>query len=94
MLPLMTTRTLRCGTAEIFVLLGAEDDFLGLGAITISGVSVRSGRLPIFPLAQSFSQACELSTARLVSIDSISENGGFRIRLKPVFQRMTTVTLR
>ena len=90
----MTTRTLRCGPADITLLFGANDDFLGLGAIAINGVTVRSGRLPMLPLAQSFSQACELSSARLVSIDPLPETGGFRIRLNPRFQRMTTLPLR
>ncbi len=87
-----STRTLRCGAADITVLLGADEAFLGIGAVAIGGVAVRSGRLPMFPLAQSFSQASELASARLLAIEESA--GGFRVRLAPAFRRMATLPLR
>jgi hypothetical protein len=86
------TRTLTCGDATLVVLIGNDDAFLGIGAVSIRGVPVRSGRLPIFPLAQSFSAASELVAARLLGISE--DAGSFRIRLEPSFAPMQTLPLR
>jgi hypothetical protein len=47
-----------------FEVLTRGEEFLGLGAVTIDGVKVRSGRLPVRPATQSFS-GLELAALRV-----------------------------
>ncbi len=85
-------RSIHCGNAEITLLIGPDETFKGIGAVSIDGLAIRSGRLPIFPLAQSFTAASELVSARLVEV--VESPGSCRIRLAPSFQRLATLPLR
>jgi hypothetical protein len=65
-----------------FELLTDGEQFLGLGAIYIGSMRVRSGRLPLRPYTQTFT-GLELAALRLVSVDSSRDC----LRLKSVFAR-------
>ncbi len=75
-------KLLKIGTSTIAVLTDGET-FRGLGRITIDGVAVRSGRLPLRPYTQSWS-GHELAELRLLGVDEGREEA--RLRLAATFR--------
>jgi len=66
----------------------SADAFLGIGRITIDGVTVRSGRLPLIAYSQSLN-GMETSDFTLRSIDQTSDRVSLRLAVgfRPVAQR-------
>ncbi|MBA3846362.1 MAG: hypothetical protein H0X45_06940 [Planctomycetes bacterium] len=83
-------RTLALGTTT-FDLLEADGRFLGIGRITIAGVCVRSGRLPLTVRTQSYS-GLELVALRLAGVDQ--SPAGITLRLDCDFAPLDVKLLR
>jgi hypothetical protein len=74
-----------------FELLADGTRFLGLGRISINGMSVRSGRLPLSPYTQSF-KGLDLSGLRLLSVRHSARE--IRIKLQALFRPLPVKLMR
>src|SRR5689334_23063224 len=61
-----------------FEILTSDGDFVGLGRVNIGNTVVRSGRLPLRPSTQTFKDAMELESLKLLELKS--DNNELRIR--------------
>ena len=86
----MKARTLKLGNCTFEVLADGRR-FVGLGAITIDGVEVRSGRLPIRPYTQTFS-GLELASLKLVGIEAGKTKA--RVKLEADFSPLPVKLMR
>lgn len=86
----MNRSTCRLGD-QSFEILTEGERYLGLGRIEVSGVAVRSGRLPMGIATQSFTGA-ELSALKLIGVDEKPDE--VRIRLKAEFQSLPVKLMR
>src|SRR6185437_7058871 len=86
----MPARMLKIGNSPI-ELLSEGTSFKGLGGIWIGDVKVRSGRLPIRPLAHSFT-GCEIAGLELLGVEESEKE--IRIRLEAVFRPMAVKMMR
>ncbi len=75
-----------------FEVLAEGDAYRGLGAIRIGETQVRSGRLPLAPYTQTFSNGTELAELRLEGIET-GENE-LRIRLEAIFRPLPVKIMR
>jgi hypothetical protein len=60
-------------------------EFLGIGVITLDGVHIRSGRLPLSPYMQTFSGH---SLKKLQFADIMKSENEIKIKLRAVFTSM------
>src|SRR5689334_10785958 len=74
-----------------FEVLTRGNEFLGLGKIWIDGMLVRSGRLPLRPVSQSFS-GLELTRLQLQNI--VQHEDEIRIKTRAVFRPLETKLMR
>jgi hypothetical protein len=74
-----------------FEVLTEKGCFQGLGVITIDGLAVRSGRLPLRPFTQSFTGQ-ELADLELAAIEQKPEE--IRVRLRAVFRPLEVWVMR
>ncbi len=86
----MTIKQFKLGGSS-FEVLTEGDNFLGLGAIAIDGTVVRSGRLPLRPVTQSFSGS-ELTALKFQGVDVGADE--IRIRLTAEFSPMQVKQMR
>ena len=80
----MDCREIRVGNCRV-ELLTEGDLFVGLGKVWIGDVLVRSGRLPIRPMTQSFT-GLELAELRLLGVRR--KGAEVRVELKALFRPM------
>lgn len=86
----MNSRKLTLGNV-IFEILVDQDRFIGLGKVWIGNRQIRSGRLPLTPVTQSFS-GLEMSVLNLLGIDECGSEA--RIRLHAGFRPLPTKVMR
>jgi len=86
----MSSRLISLGACQ-FELLTDGDAFRGLGAVTIDGTRVRSGRLPMRVFTQTFTGQ-ELANLRLLDVETGAEE--VRVRLMAEFHALPVKLMR
>ena len=87
----MNSQLLHLGDCRFEVLLD-DEEFLGIGEVSIADTRVRSGRLPIRPYTQTFLDGAELASLRLLGVDESAQET--RIRLAARFRLLPVKLMR